>query len=84
MINAANALTSKDGTEQARILAATKYSIGRIGRLVAEESIQMHGGIGMTWEYDLGHYAKRLIMIDHEWGDQDFHLARFIDLGKAA
>ena len=84
VINAANALTSKDGTEQARILAATKYSIGRIGRLVAEESIQMHGGIGMTWEYDLGHYAKRLIMIDHEWGDQDFHLARFIDLGKAA
>lgn len=83
-INAANALTSKTGAERARILAATKYSIGRIGRLVAEESIQMHGGIGMTWEYDLGHFAKRLVMIDHEWGDQDFHLARFIELGKPA
>ncbi|MDQ2090721.1 acyl-CoA dehydrogenase family protein [Marimonas arenosa] len=84
VINAANALGSKSGAEKARILAATKYSIGRIGQLVAEESIQMHGGIGMTWEYDLGHYAKRLIMIDHEWGDQDFHLARFIELGRAA
>ncbi|WP_322867857.1 acyl-CoA dehydrogenase family protein [Aquicoccus sp. G2-2] len=83
VINAANALGS-DAADRARIIAATKYSIGRIGRMVAEESIQMHGGIGMTWEYDLGHYAKRLIMIDHEWGDQDFHLARFIDLGKAA
>ncbi|WP_137702505.1 acyl-CoA dehydrogenase family protein [Marimonas lutisalis] len=83
VINASNAM-GLSGAERARIMAATKYSIGRIGRLVAEESIQMHGGIGMTWEYDLGHYAKRLIMIDHEWGDQDFHLARFVELGKAA
>ena len=84
VINAANALISKQGAEKDRILAATKYSIGRIGRLVAEEAIQMHGGIGMTWEYDLGHFAKRLILIDHEWGDQDYHLARFIELGRAA
>lgn len=83
VINAANAL-SLSGAERARIIAAAKYSIGRIGRLVAEESIQMHGGIAMTWEYDLGHFAKRLILIDHEWGDQDFHLARFIEHGHAA
>ncbi|MDU8927538.1 acyl-CoA dehydrogenase family protein [Alisedimentitalea sp. MJ-SS2] len=83
VINAANVMTTP-GAARDRIMAATKYSIGRIGRLVSEESIQMHGGIGMTWEYDLGHYAKRLIMIDHEWGDQDFHLARFIELGQAA
>ena len=83
VINAAAAL-EKPQPERDRILAATKYSIGRIGRLVAEESIQMHGGIGMTWEYDLGHFAKRLILIDHEWGDQDFHLARFIELGRVA
>lgn len=83
VINAAAAL-EKPAAERDRTMAATKYLIGRIGRLVAEESIQLHGGIGMTWEYDLGHFAKRLIMIDHEWGDQDFHLARFIELGKAA
>ncbi|UYV37909.1 acyl-CoA dehydrogenase [Rhodobacteraceae bacterium D3-12] len=83
VINAAAALDKPAG-ERDRIMAATKFAIGRIGRLVAEESIQLHGGIGMTWEYDLGHFAKRLIMIDHEWGDQDFHLTRFIALGKAA
>lgn len=83
VINAANAMALA-GPERARIIAAAKYSIGRIGRLVAEESIQMHGGIAMTWEYDLGHFAKRLVMIDHEWGDQDFHLARFIEQGRAA
>ncbi len=83
VINAAAAL-EKPQPERDRVLAATKYSIGRIGRLVAEESIQMHGGIGMTWEFDLGHFAKRLILIDHEWGDQDFHLARFINASRAA
>lgn len=77
--NAANALDAPID-ERERMVSAAKYSIGRIGQLVAEEAIQMHGGIGMTWEYDLGHYAKRLIMIDHELGDQDHHLMRFADL----
>ncbi|AXF21843.1 pimeloyl-CoA dehydrogenase small subunit [Burkholderia pyrrocinia] len=63
-------------------LAAAKYSIGRIGTLVAEESIQLHGGIGMTWELPLSHYAKRLVMIDHQLGDEDHHLARYIALSK--
>ncbi|MDQ2095853.1 acyl-CoA dehydrogenase family protein [Rhodalgimonas zhirmunskyi] len=83
VINAANAM-ALGAEERARIMAATKYTIGKAGRRVAEESIQLHGGIGMTWEYDLGHFAKRLIMIDHEWGDQDFHLSRFVALGRAA
>lgn len=79
VINAAAA----EGTDDfALSIAATKHSIGRIGQVVAEESIQMHGGIGMTWEYDLGHYLKRLTMIDHELGDQDYHLARFAQLSR--
>ena len=49
---------------------------------MAEESIQMHGGIGMTWELPLPHYAKRLVMIDHQLGDEDHHLQRYIALGK--
>ncbi|MBU9651770.1 acyl-CoA dehydrogenase [Burkholderia multivorans] len=65
-----------------RALAAAKYTIGRIGTLVAEESIQLHGGIGMTWELPLSHYAKRLVMIDHQLGDEDHHLARYIALSK--
>jgi len=53
-----------------------------VGRQVAEEAIQMHGGVGMAWELALGHYAKRLIFIDHELGDADHHLGRYITLCK--
>jgi hypothetical protein len=38
----------------------------------------------MTWELSLSHFAKRLIMIDHQLGDEDYHLARFIDLGSTS
>ena len=62
--------------------SAAKNMAGRIGRQVGEEAIQIHGGMGMTWEYPVGHYAKRLIMIDHLFGDTDHHLARFIEMGK--
>jgi alkylation response protein AidB-like acyl-CoA dehydrogenase len=82
VINAAAALDA-DRVTRERALSAAKYSIGRIGALVAEESIQMHGGIGMTWELPLAHYAKRLVMIDHQLGDEDFHLERYIALGRA-
>ncbi|HWL75633.1 MAG TPA: acyl-CoA dehydrogenase family protein, partial [Burkholderiaceae bacterium] len=66
-----------------RTVAAAKYTAGRTGTLVAEESIQLHGGIGMTWELPLAHYAKRLVMIDHQLGDEDQHLTRYIALGRS-
>jgi hypothetical protein len=81
VINAAAALQADRSTRE-RALSAAKYSIGRIGTLVAEECIQLHGGIGMTWELPMPHYAKRLVMIDHQLGDEDHHLARFIALGQ--
>ncbi len=65
-------------------VSAAKNLIGRVARLVAEETIQLHGGIAMTWEYALGHYAKRLTMIDHQLGDTDYHLARYIALSNQA
>ena len=78
--NAAAALDGDDAKRRERMLSAAKYSIGQIGTRVAEESIQLHGGIGMTWELPMPHYAKRLVMIDHQLGDEDYHLARFIAL----
>ncbi len=66
-----------------RHVSATKNLIGRVGALVAEESIQMHGGIGMTDEYALSHLVRRLTMIDHLFGDVDHHLERFITLSAA-
>jgi len=82
VINAAAALGT-GGVARERALSAAKYSIGRIGALVAEECIQLHGGIGMTWELPLAHYAKRLVMIDHQLGDEDHHLERYIAFGRS-
>lgn len=82
-INAAAALDG-DRLFRERAVSAAKYTIGWVGTLVAEESIQLHGGIGMTWELPLSHYAKRLTMIGHMLGDEDHHLARYADLGRAA
>lgn len=82
VINAAAALDA-DRIMRERALSAAKMSIGRIGTKVAEECIQLHGGIGMTWELPLAHYAKRLVMIDHQLGDEDHHLERYIALGRS-
>ncbi|ASV98688.1 acyl-CoA dehydrogenase family protein [Paraburkholderia aromaticivorans] len=81
VINAAAALGA-ERQQRERAMSAAKYSIGRIGTRVAEECIQLHGGIGMTWELPLAHYAKRLVMIDHQLGDEDHHLERFVALGR--
>ncbi len=80
VINAAGNLDEDDCDLH---LSATKNLIGRIGRLVAEEAIQMHGGIAMTQEYELAHIAKRIVMADHRFGDTDYHLERFIALSAA-
>jgi alkylation response protein AidB-like acyl-CoA dehydrogenase len=64
------------GPQASRYASMAKNLIGRAGRLVAEEAIQMHGGIAMTWEYPGSHYAKRIIMIDAQLGDTDYHLMR--------
>ncbi len=82
VLNLAAAL-DKGRIERERNASATKNLIGRVGRLVAEECIQMHGGIGMTQEYALAHYARRLVMVDHEFGDTDHHLERFIAFSQA-
>lgn len=64
--------------DRSRALARAKVSAGTIGRYVAEESIQMHGGIGMAWETPLSHVAKRLVMLDCQLGSADQHLHSLI------
>lgn len=81
VINAAGSLGEDDRDWN---ISALKNLVGRSGRVIAEEVIQMHGGIAMTWEYAAGHYSKRIIMIDHMFGDVDHHLEQIIKLGKAA
>ncbi|KQR41473.1 acyl-CoA dehydrogenase family protein [Acidovorax sp. Leaf160] len=82
VINAADAIDNAQGVARQKMLSAAKYTAGYVGALVAEESIQLHGGIGMTWELPLSHYAKRLVLIDHQFGDEDHHLGRFMALAQ--
>jgi len=82
VVNAASALDG-GGLDAAKALAAAKYTAGRSGRHVAEEAVQLHGGNGMAWEVPVAHYAKRLVMIDHQLGDEDYHLQRYVALGNA-
>jgi len=60
--------------ERRKAIAATKVQIGRSGRLVGQQAVQLHGGIGMTMEYKVGHYFKRVTAIDTLFGDADHHL----------
>ena len=83
VINAAGNLGSDHNTRE-KYVSSAKFLAGTIGRQVAEEAIQIHGGMGMTWEYAVGHFSKRIIMADHLFGDTDHHLERYIKLGKTA
>ena len=74
----------EDSAERSAKLAAAKFIVNRAGRYVAEQCIQLHGGIAMTWEYNGAHYAKRLVMISHQFGDDDHHLEAYAaQLGAA-
>jgi pimeloyl-CoA dehydrogenase small subunit len=65
-----------DEAVRAPAISAAKVQIGRSGRAVGQEAVQLHGGIAMTMEYKIGHYFKRMTMIDRMFGDVETHLAR--------
>jgi pimeloyl-CoA dehydrogenase small subunit len=64
-----------NAAERRKAIAAAKVQIGRSAKIVGQGAIQLHGGIGMTMEYKVGHYFKRATMIDTMFGDADHHLA---------
>jgi pimeloyl-CoA dehydrogenase small subunit len=82
--------TEEDPQERRRAMSAAKVQIGRSGKLVGQEAVQLHGGIAMTMEYKVGHYFKRMTMIDMLFGDADSHLTQLaargglFGLGEAA
>jgi len=71
----------EDAKERAAAVAAAKVQIGRSGRFVGQQAIQLHGGVGMTEEFKIGHYFKRLTMIESTFGDTDYHLQRLSEQG---
>ncbi len=69
-------LDEPDAGERARSVAMAKVGYGQAARFVSQQSIQLHGGIGMTEEYAVGHYFRRCMVIEHTFGDSAHHLAR--------
>jgi len=66
--------------ERRKAISAAKVQIGKSGRLVGQQAVQIHGGMGMTDELNVGHYFKRLTMIDTLFGNVDHHLKRYATL----
>ena len=70
-----------DASVRRQALSAAKVQIGRSGKHIGEETVQLHGGIAMTMEYKAGHYFKRMTMIEQMFGSTDHHLAVLTDGG---
>ncbi|MBA17021.1 MAG: pimeloyl-CoA dehydrogenase small subunit [Sphingomonas sp.] len=82
-ILAALSLDLPDDQRQKNISAA-KVQVGRSGRRIGQEAVQMHGAIGITSEYKVGHAFKRLTAIDALLGDADHHIDLIADAGGLA
>ncbi len=77
MFMAAMRMAEGYGDEAKKAVSAFKVQVGKSGRFVGQSAVQLHGGMGMTEELSIGHYFKRLTMIDTLFGNVDFHLKRF-------
>jgi pimeloyl-CoA dehydrogenase small subunit len=76
---AAMMLEEPDPAERARNSAMAKVGVGQAARFVSQNAVQLHGGIGMTEEYAVGHYFRRVMVIEHSFGDTAHHLSRLAE-----
>lgn len=67
---------------RARAVSAAKTTTGRAARFLGQQSVQLHGGMGMTEELAIGHYFKRLTAVQYEFGSTDFHRSRYATLTR--
>ena len=72
-------LENADPAERAHDMAMAKVGVGQAGRYVSQSAVQMHGGIGMTEEYAVGHYFRRCMIIERLFGDPAHYLQRLAD-----
>jgi pimeloyl-CoA dehydrogenase small subunit len=76
---AAMTVHEPDPKERAHNIAMAKVGVGQASRFVAQNAVQLHGGIGMTEEYAVGHYFRRVMVIEHMFGDPAHHLSRLAE-----
>lgn len=74
---AAANLHSDQADQRSRAVSAAKTLVGRAARMIGQQAVQLHGGMGMTDELAVGWYFKRLTVIDMSWGDSDHHVERY-------
>jgi len=67
-----------------RLASGAKSKIGYAGRFIADQAVQLHGGMGMTDELNIGHYFKRISSINIQFGDPAYHVQRYAQLDAAA
>jgi len=73
----------ENAVERRNAISAAKVQIGRSAKFIGQQAIQLHGGIGMTMEYKVGHYFKRVTMIDMMFGDAGHHLRELARRGAS-
>ncbi|MBK5010935.1 acyl-CoA dehydrogenase [Pseudomonas sp. S60] len=72
------AYLDKPAAERRQAVSAAKAAASKAGRFVCAQGVQLHGGIGLTEEYPVGHYFRLMTLLEKQFGDTDFHLARFV------
>lgn len=78
-----SAIINESGDSDARkSIHALKHQIGSAGVNVAKEAVQIHGGMGVTWDLDIAHFFKRLTAIDLLFGNADYHLDKYVELSR--
>lgn len=78
------AIDDADARFRQQAIAGTCVAVGSAARFVCEQGIQLHGGIGLTDEYEVGHYYKHVLVAGKLLGDADWHLDRYVALGRLA
>jgi alkylation response protein AidB-like acyl-CoA dehydrogenase len=84
MMQHLNIIILADDGGLSRLASGAKSKIGYAGRFVADQAVQLHGGMGMTDELNVGHYFKRISSINIQFGDPAFHVLRYAQLDAAA
>jgi alkylation response protein AidB-like acyl-CoA dehydrogenase len=78
MILAAIKADDESAEERKRAISIAKAQLAVGGKLVVQQAIQLHGGVGVTDEHDVGLYFKRMNVLNASYGDEEFHLERYV------
>ena len=79
---AACVAVDENSNDLTRMASLAKFKAGETNHLVTNEAVQMHGGVGVTDEYDVGLYLKRARVTEHIFGNAEYHLDRYASLSE--